>query len=74
MHALSLESFNVIARSEATKQSILPRLTLYGLLRLARNDDVAKWVRHSNPTGKSAKTCPALTRKIFRLSRRANQR
>jgi hypothetical protein len=27
-----------------------------------------------NPTGKSVKTCPALARKIFRLTRRANQR
>jgi hypothetical protein len=32
------------------------------------------WVRQNNPTGKSAKTCPALQRKIFRLTRRANQR
>ena len=31
-------------------------------------------VRQNNPTGKSAKTCPALVRKIFRLTRRANQR
>src|SRR4029077_8019162 len=30
--------------------------------------------RQNNPTGKSAKTCPALSRKIFRLTRRANQR
>jgi hypothetical protein len=32
------------------------------------------WVRQKNPTGKSKKTCPALPQKIFRLSRRANQR
>jgi hypothetical protein len=31
-------------------------------------------VRQSNPTGKSPKTCPALAQKIFRLTRRANQR
>ena len=31
-------------------------------------------VRQNNPTGKSAKTCPALSAKIFRLTRRANQR
>ena len=31
-------------------------------------------VRPNDPTGKSAKTCPALVRKIFRLTRRANQR
>jgi hypothetical protein len=31
-------------------------------------------VRQNNPTGKSQKTCPAPSRKIFRLTRRANQR
>ena len=31
-------------------------------------------LRQNNPTGKSAKTCPALQPKIFRLTRRANQR
>jgi len=46
----------------------------YGLRRFARNDDAAKQVRHNNPTGKAAKTCPALRAKIFRLRRRANQR
>jgi len=30
--------------------------------------------RQNNPTGKSAKTCPAPCAKIFRLTRRANQR
>src|SRR5882757_10723488 len=49
------------------------RMPRYGLLRFARNDEVAKWVRHNNPTGKSAKTCPSLLRKIFRFRRRANQ-
>jgi hypothetical protein len=47
---------------------------VYGLLRFARNGEVEKMVRQNNPTGKSAKTCPALQRKIFRLTRRANQR
>jgi hypothetical protein len=31
-------------------------------------------VRQINPTGKSAKTCPDPRAKIFRLTRRANQR
>jgi hypothetical protein len=31
-------------------------------------------LRQNNPTGKSAKTCPPLAQKIFRLTRRANQR
>jgi hypothetical protein len=31
-------------------------------------------LRQINPTGKSAKTCPVVLRKIFRLTRRANQR
>jgi hypothetical protein len=31
-------------------------------------------VRQKNPTGKSPKICPAQREKIFRLSRRANQR
>ena len=31
-------------------------------------------LRQNNPTGKSAKTCPALREKIFRLTRRANHR
>jgi hypothetical protein len=31
-------------------------------------------VRQNNSTGKSAKTCPALREKIFRLTRRANHR
>ena len=30
--------------------------------------------RQIDPTGKSAKTCPALSEKIFRFRRRANQR
>ena len=46
----------------------------YGLLRFARNDEVVLSLRQSNPTGKSAKPCPALPRKIFRLTCRANQR
>ena len=33
-----------------------------------------RYVRQNNPTGKSAKSCPALCTKIFRLTRRANQR
>jgi hypothetical protein len=31
------------------------------------------WVRHNDPTGKSAKTCPAFAQKTFRFRRRANQ-
>jgi hypothetical protein len=31
-------------------------------------------LRQNNPTGKSAKTCPAPLRKIFRFRRRANHR
>ena len=30
--------------------------------------------RQNNPTGKSAKSCPAAAKKILRLTRRANQR
>jgi hypothetical protein len=33
-----------------------------------------EWLRQNNPTGKSAKSCPVLPTKIFRLTRRANQR
>jgi hypothetical protein len=43
------------------------------LLRLTRKEEMTPRVRQTNPTGKSAKTCPALPRKIFRLTRRANQ-
>jgi hypothetical protein len=39
-----------------------------------RNENLSARVRQINPTGKSLKVCPALPRKIFRLSRRANQR
>ena len=46
----------------------------YGLLRAVRNDDGRRQTRQIDPTGKSAKTCPALARKIFHLTRRANQR
>jgi hypothetical protein len=36
---------------------------------------ILKWqARQIDPTGKSAKTCPALLRKIFGSPRRANQR
>jgi len=35
---------------------------------------LAARVRQIGPTGKSAKTCPAPAKKIFRLTRRANQR
>ena len=31
-------------------------------------------VRQNNSTGKSPKVCPAISQKIFRLTRRANQR
>ena len=40
---------------------------------LANDADGGRCVKN-NPTGKSAKTCPALFQKIFRLTRRANQR
>jgi hypothetical protein len=44
------------------------------LLRGARKDNSMPRPRQNNPTGKSEKSCPALARKIFRLTRRANQR
>jgi hypothetical protein len=44
------------------------------LLRLARKRNLATGPRQNNPTGKSPKPCPALPRKIFRLTSRPNHR
>src|ERR1700741_5627405 len=44
------------------------RVASLGMTKLHRD------VRQKNPTGKSAKTCPDRRAKIFRLTRRANQR
>ena len=41
--------------------------------RLARKPNLATGLRQHNPTGKSPKTCPALTRKIFLFFRNENQ-
>jgi hypothetical protein len=67
------DDLSAVALEPRRKQSTSP-LAAYGLLRFARNDDFACALRQNNPTGKSAKTCPALRAKIFRLTRRANQR
>src|SRR6266850_5182734 len=45
-----------------------------GLLRLACNDVMRFLLRPNSPTGKSPEVCPVLRAKIFRLTRRANQR
>jgi hypothetical protein len=39
---------------------------------LARKRNLDIRARQNNPTGKSPKVCPALPRKIFRLTRQAN--
>jgi hypothetical protein len=39
-----------------------------------RKDNSMPRLRQNNATGKSLKTCPALSQKIFRFRRRANQR
>jgi len=44
------------------------------LLRGACKDNSMPRVRQSNPTGKSAKSCPPLAQKIFPFRRRANHR
>jgi hypothetical protein len=47
------------------------------MTKLLRRGRKHKWMprlRQNNPPGKSPKVCPALAQKIFRLSRRANQR
>src|SRR5260370_38382872 len=49
------------------------RMPRYGLLRFARNDDVETLGATKRLVGQINKTCPALTRKRFPLSRRANQ-
>ena len=43
------------------------------LLRLARKRNLAAWAATQQPDGQITKTCPSLFRKIFRLTRRANQ-
>src|ERR1700730_1604993 len=43
------------------------------LRRLACKRNLATRLRQNNTTGKSPKPCPALARKIFRLTCRANQ-
>src|ERR1700688_4405304 len=43
------------------------------LRRGARKSNSMPRLRQNNTTGKSAKTCPALSQKIFRFRRRANQ-
>jgi hypothetical protein len=44
------------------------------LLRGARKPNSMPRLRQDNPSGKSPNTCPVLPRKIFHLTRRANQR
>jgi hypothetical protein len=45
-----------------------------GLLASCASQIPPQRLRQSNPTGKSPKVCPSLRAKIFRLTRRANQR
>jgi len=44
----------------------------YELLRFPRKRNLMQQPRQNNPAGKSPKSCPALARKIFRLTCRAN--
>src|ERR1700760_4569366 len=54
--------------------SFSPEIAERQLLRLAHKRNLATRPRQNNPTGKSPKPCPALSRKIFRLTSRPNHR
>jgi hypothetical protein len=70
----SSDDLSAVAQRAKAKGNSSVRVWRYGLLRFARNDDFGSARATKQPVGQISKSCPVLTQKIFRLTRRANQR
>jgi hypothetical protein len=64
----------IVGWVERSETHQLPRKLSMGFAALYPSYKALRSTHPRNPTGKSAKTCPSLAQKIFRLTRRANQR